>query len=223
MKIGIGGKPTQKALWWTQCLCFAGAAALLGYCGFVALDAWVFQQRESRALERLLEARGSNIDAGAAAGLKLRAASVPGVPAIAASGLIGRLEIPRLGLSAILIEGDDPKTLRRAVGHIPGTPLPGQPGNAALTGHRDTFFRPLRNIRADDIVVVTTLQGEYRYRVVSTRVVAPDNVAVLNSNASQILTLVTCYPFYFVGAAPSRFIVRAERLAQQDSRRKVVG
>jgi sortase A len=187
----------------------------LSYCGFVIVDAWVFQQRESRALALLLEDHS-------------HPASVPAVPAvvgglIGARGLIGRLEIPRLGLSTILIEGDDPKTLRRAVGHIPGTPLPGQPGNVALTGHRDTFFRPLRNIRANDIIVVTTLQGEYRYRVVSTRVVAPDNVAVLNSNASQILTLVTCYPFYFVGAAPSRFIVRAERLAQSDSRRKVAG
>ena len=136
-----------------------------------------------------------------------------GPPAIRARGLIGRLEIPRLGLSAILIEGDDPKTLRRAVGHIPGTPLPGQPGNVALTGHRDTFFRPLRNIRANDVIVVTTLQGEYRYRVVSTRVVSPENIAVLNSSGGEILTLVTCYPFYFVGAAPDRFIVRAERLA----------
>ena len=83
----------------------------------------------------------------------------------------------------------------------------------ALTGHRDTFFRPLRNIRANDIIVVTTLQGEYRYRVVSTRVVSPDDVAVLKSSADEILTLVTCYPFYLVGAAPDRFIVRAERLA----------
>jgi len=166
------------------------------------LDAWVFQQRESRELVRLLEDHSS----------LLRTVRTV-TPAIAARGLIGRLQIPRLGLSAILIEGDDQRTLRRAVGHIPGTPLPGQPGNAALTGHRDTFFRPLRNIRANDIIVVTTLQGEYRYRVVSTRVVSPENIAVLNSSGGEILTLVTCYPFYFVGAAPDRFIVRAERLA----------
>jgi sortase A len=172
----------------------------LGYCGFIVADAWVFQQRESRDLERLLGNHGPRVQ-------------TPGPPAIRARGLIGRLEIPRLGLSAILIEGDDPKTLRRAVGHIPGTPLPGQPGNVALTGHRDTFFRPLRNIRANDVIVVTTLQGEYRYRVVSTQVVSPENIAVLNSSGGEILTLVTCYPFYFVGAAPDRFIVRAERLA----------
>jgi sortase A len=166
------------------------------------VDAWLFQQRESRELERLLEHHSPIVR------------MVPTVtPAMAAPGLIGRVAIPRLGLSAILIEGDDAKTLRRAVGHIPGTPLPGQPGNVALTGHRDTFFRPLRNIRANDIIVVTTLQGEYRYRVVSTRVVSPGDVGVLKSSADEILTLVTCYPFYFVGAAPDRFIVRAERLA----------
>jgi sortase A len=139
--------------------------------------------------------------------------STPGPQAIAASGVIGRLEIPRLELSAVVIEGDDSKTLRRAVGHIPGTPLPGQTGNVALTGHRDTFFRPLRKIRVNDIIVLTTLQGEYHYRVVSTRVVSPDNIAVLNTSDDEILTLVTCYPFYFVGSAPNRFIVRAERIA----------
>jgi sortase A len=196
MKVRTSKKLIQRALRWAQCLCFASAAVLLGYYGFVAVDTLVFQHRERRSLERLLEV-----------------AARPSSPTVAPSGLIGRLEIPRLGLSAILIEGDDPKTLRRAVGHIPGTPLPGQPGNVALTGHRDTFFRPLRNIRANDVIVVTTLQGEYRYRVVSTRVVTPDNVAVLNSSGQQILTLVTCYPFYFVGAAPGRFIVRAIRLA----------
>src|SRR5580658_1415067 len=181
---------------WTERTLFMSATMLLGYCGFVTADTWVFQQTETRTLQRLLETSSAQLP-----------------PAIASTGLIGRLEIPRLGLSVVLIEGDDPRTLRRAVGHIPGTPLPGQPGNVALTGHRDTFFRPLRNIRASDIIVVTTLQGEYRYRVVSTRVVRPDNVAVLNPSENEILTLVTCYPFYFVGAAPDRFIVRAERLA----------
>jgi len=130
-------------------------------------------------------------------------------------GLIGRIEIPRLGLSAVVIEGDDARTLRRAIGHMPGTPMPGHAGNIALTGHRDTFFRPLRNIREDDIVVVTTLQGEYRYRVVSTSVVSPEEIAVLNGGPGEVLTLITCYPFYFVGAAPDRFIVRAERVAER--------
>ena len=182
---------------------------LLGYCGFVVADAWVFQQRESRNLQRLLEDR-DNANGNA---LRFKPATArPEPPAIAAKGLIGRLEIPRLDLSAVVIEGDDSKTLRHAVGHISGTPLPGQIGNVALTGHRDTFFRPLRNIRPNDIIVLTTLQGEYHYRVVSTRVVSPDNIAVLNASGGETLTLITCYPFYFVGSAPKRFIVRAERL-----------
>ena len=196
MRIRINRSLTNAILRWSQGLLFAGAAALLAYCGFVFVDSSVFQYRQSVNLRRLLED------------------STPGghLPAIRASGLIGRLVIPRLGLSVVMIEGDDAKTLRRAVGHIPSTPLPGQAGNIAVTGHRDTFFRPLRNIRADDIIAVTTLDGEYRYRVISIRVVSPDNVAVLNAAKGEILTLITCYPFYFVGSAPDRFIVRAERL-----------
>jgi sortase A len=128
------------------------------------------------------------------------------------SGLIGRIEIARLGLSVMVIEGDDGKTLRRAAGHVPGTALPGQLGNVAITAHRDTFFRPLRKIQTDDVITLTTLQGVYRYRVVSTKIVSPQDVEVLDSTDGEVLTLVTCYPFYFVGAAPNRFIVRAERV-----------
>jgi len=208
MRFPVQKKPLRTILQWAQHLFFAGAVLLLGYCGFVVSDAWVFQHLENRDLQRQL---ADHHTAGEA--LQFRpAASTPGPAAIAASGLIGRLEIPRLELSAVVIQGDDSKTLRRAVGHVPGTPLPGQIGNVALTGHRDTFFRPLRNIRPNDIIVVTTLQGVYRYRVVSTRVVSPDNVTVLKAIEREMLTLVTCYPFYFVGPAPERFIVRAERL-----------
>ena len=201
--------PLKRILRWGQYLLFAGAVSLLGYYGFVVADAWAFQQREGRDLQRLLGTpRKATVDI-----LESRyAASAPGAQAVSTRGLIGRLEIPRLDLSAVVIEGDDSKTLRRAIGHIPGTPLPGQMGNVALTGHRDTFFRPLRNIRPSDSIVLTTLQGEYHYRVVSTRVVSPDNVAVLSSADGEILTLITCHPFYFVGSAPNRFIVRAERI-----------
>jgi sortase A len=128
-------------------------------------------------------------------------------------GLIGRMEVERLGVSVALMEGTGRSTLRRAVGHITGTALPGQRGNVGIAGHRDTFFRPLRNIQRDDIITLTTLAGEYRYRVVSTKIVSPSDVRVLESDGHEILTLVTCYPFYFVGEAPNRFIVRAERIA----------
>jgi sortase A len=111
------------------------------------------------------------------------------------------------------MEGSDSKTLRRAVGHVPGTALPGESGNSAITAHRDTFFRPLRKIRSGDLISVTTLTGQYNYRVQSTEIVDPDDVDVLNPSRSESLTLITCYPFYFVGSAPHRFIVHAERIS----------
>jgi sortase A len=215
MRVVIRKALLKGALQWAQRLLAAAAILLLGYCGFAVADAWVFQQREGRTLQQLLD-NGHNPNAGSP---HFRPAQLtPGPPAIAASGLIGRIEIPRLQLSAIVIEGDDSKTLRRAVGHIVGSPLPGQGGNVALTGHRDTFFRPLRNIRRYDSIVVTTLQGEYHYRVVSTRVVSPREVAVLDPSGDERLTLVTCYPFYFVGSAPDRFIVDAERVGNAHDR-----
>jgi len=190
---------------WTQRLLFAGAALALGYCGFVLVDAWIFQKRASQELERRLHdertARGAS-----------RTASPDAPPAIGPDGLIGRIEVPRIGLSAVVFEGIGKHTLRLAVGHIPGTALPGEPGNAGLAGHRDSFFRPLRNILQSDVITLTTLRGEFRYRVVSTRVVPPTEVSVLNPTGNEILTLVTCHPFYFVGSAPNRFIVRAERI-----------
>jgi sortase A len=210
MKVVIRKKLLRRILQWTQRLFAITAILLLGYCGFVLVDTWAFQHRQSRILQQLLNTHPGPSDAV----VQFRPAKLThGPPAIAAGGLIGRIEIPRLKLSAIIMEGDNPRTLRRAVGHMAGSPLPGQVGNVALTGHRDTFFRPLRNIRRGDIIVVTTLQGEYRYRVMSTKVVGPNDVAVLGPSVDKILTLVTCYPFYFVGAAPDRFIVRAERIA----------
>ena len=205
MRVLVKRTPRKGILRWAQRLFFAAASLLLGYYGYVMVDAWVFEQRENRAMQRLL-------NKGSANALRFTATSTPGRPEIASHGLIGRLEIPRLGISVIVIEGISSRTLRRALGHIPGTPLPGEAGNVAISGHRDTFFRPLRNIRSSDIITVTTLLGEYRYRVVSTQVVGPDDVAVLNSSGDEILTLITCYPFYFVGSAPDRFIVRAERI-----------
>jgi sortase A len=127
-------------------------------------------------------------------------------------GLVGRMEIPRLGMSMMVAEGTAEATLRRAGGHIRGTALPGRPGNVGIAGHRDTLFRPLRNVRQDDLITLTTLQGEYRYRVVSTQIVNPSDLSVLDPDGHEILTLVTCHPFYFVGPAPDRFIVRAKRV-----------
>jgi len=111
----------------------------------------------------------------------------------------------------MILEGTDARTLRRAVGHFPRTVLPGHQGNVAIAGHRDTFFRGLRNIQKDDEITLTTLSGTDRYRVDSTQVVNPEDMWVLEHSDSSILTLVTCYPFFFVGPAPQRFIVRAHK------------
>jgi len=193
----------------TESFLFGAAVSMLAYSGFVLADTWIFQNRERRQLEKLLADR---LEANSRAAQTASSALPITLPPVAAGGLIGRIEIPRLGLSAIVLEGTDTTTLRRAVGHISGTPLPGQAGNVGMSGHRDTFFRPLRNIRQNDVITVTTVIGEYRYRVVSTRIVSPLDVSVLDPSGHEILTLVTCYPFYFVGSAPKRFIVRAERV-----------
>jgi sortase A len=209
MRIVIKKGALRSALRSGQWVLGAAAVLMLGYCGLVLADSWRFQKAERRQLEQMLhdrqETSDSRIHASSSTSSGIR-------PPAAAGGLIGRIEIPRLGLSVIVVEGVDRVILRRSVGHIPGTALPGQPGNVGISGHRDTFFRPLRNIRQDDIITLTTLLGEYRYRVVSTKVVSPSDVDVLDPTENEILTLVTCYPFYFVGPAPDRFIVRAERV-----------
>jgi sortase A len=209
MRLMVARQPLQRILRWTQYGLFAAAAATLLYCGFVLTDTWMFQNRERHHLERLLaERRAAN--GGGHPGASPASTNNP--PPAAVDGLIGRIEIARLGLSAIVVEGTDRITLRRAVGHIAGTALPGRLGNVGLAAHRDTFFRPLRSIRRNDVITLTTLRGEYRYRVVSTKVVPPSEISVLNPSENEVLTLVTCYPFYFVGPAPTRFIVRAERI-----------
>lgn len=210
MRLVVKKEALRRIVQWTRLALFAAAVSLLGYCGFVLADAWIFQRQESHNLERLIHDRRAASDS---APERQSPASPKGRPAAAASGLVGRIEIPRLGLSVVVVEGSDETALRRAVGHIPGTALPGEAGNVGIAGHRDTFFRPLRNIHPNDIITLTTSRGEYRYRVVSMQVVRPDYVAVLDTSRDQILTLVTCHPFYFVGSAPDRFIVRAERVA----------
>jgi sortase A len=131
---------------------------------------------------------------------------------VEAQAPIGRLEIPRIGLSVVVAEGDDDNTLKVAVGHLPDTPLPWQEGNTAVAGHRDTFFRPLRRIQAGDEIRFVTRHGTFRYRVSRHAVVDPDALWVLDASPAAALTLITCYPFDYVGPAPRRFIVHAERM-----------
>ena len=125
---------------------------------------------------------------------------------------LGRLEIPSIDLSVMILPGTDDWTLNRAVGHIQGTALPGEPGNVGIAGHRDGFFRGLRKVQAGQRIYLTTLEGSFEYVVDEIWVVLPTDVHVLEPAQTPSLTLVTCYPFYHVGTAPQRYIIRA-RLA----------
>ena len=125
--------------------------------------------------------------------------------------VLGMLEVPRLNLSTPVVEGDEEEILDRAVGHLPDTPLPWQDGNSAVAAHRDGLFRPLKDIAVGDEIRLRLPDGELRYRVARTRIVTPADLSVLEPGPRPMLTLITCYPFYYVGHAPKRFIVHAER------------
>jgi sortase A len=204
-------RPSKQAgrfLRWSRNAFLATGVLALAYCCFVLLDAKIYQAYQAFRFGQQLNVMQPAI---AAAGAAVNQ------PVITAPGTtLGRIEIPRIGLTAMIMEGTDGRTLRRAVGHIRGTPLPGQKGNVAIAGHRDTFFRPLRNVHQDDEITLTTLTGSYRYLVDSTQVVPPEDTQVLDNSDGTNLTLVTCYPFYFVGPAPNRFIVRAHRIPESD-------
>jgi sortase A len=131
--------------------------------------------------------------------------------ALSVGEIVGRLEVPRLGLSVIVAEGDDDQTLDVAAGHLPDTPLPWLPGNSAVAAHRDSYFRPLKGIRPDDDLRLTTAQGTFTYKVKRVSIVRPEDLSVLRATEVPTLTLITCYPFAYIGHAPKRFIVQAER------------
>lgn len=121
------------------------------------------------------------------------------------------LSIPRIGLQVPVLEGTDDLTLNRGVGLIEGTARPGEDGNTGIAGHRDGFFRGLKDVGAGDTIEMRTLSARDLYVVESVKILSPDDVQVLDPTSSPVLTLVTCYPFYFVGSAPQRWIVRAVR------------
>ena len=217
--------PSQSHSWlgWSQYVFFTIGFLAVSYVSFTLLDSSLFQAYQSWRFEQA--AKSMQTPMGGAEHLRPRilpadseGADHTGVESLNLAGRVssplGRIEISSIGLSAMILEGTDDGTLRRAVGHIPGTPLPGRSGNVAIAGHRDTFFRPLRNVRKDDEIKLTTLNGSYLYRVDSTRVVEPENIQVLEASDEAILTLVTCYPFNFVGSSPKRFIVRAHRTTE---------
>jgi sortase A len=202
-----GGR--RGRLRWLERSLFLIAALCLGAYVWATADARFFQAVEERQLERRLAEAGQP-----AVPAEPGAPARPVPPAHVEPGeSLGRMEIPRLGLEVIVAAGIDGKTLRRAVGHIPGTPLPGAVGNVGIAGHRDSFFRPLKDVVVGDQVVLTLPYGTYLYEVESTEIVGPRDIEVLDPTPEPALTLVTCYPFYYVGSAPKRFIVRAREVS----------
>jgi len=183
--------------------------------GILAIDVWIwshavpalYQSWQESNFEREVESATSTVPEDAK-------------PAKQSGGSMGRLLIPRLRLRAMVREGDGEDTLSLALGHITNTAMPGEDGNVGVAGHRDTIFRGLRNIRKNDLIVFETRRGRYTYRVEGTEIVKPDKVSVLKASYGKQLTLVTCYPFRYIGAAPDRFIVKARQVVRkQDIRR----
>jgi len=197
-------EPARRTLRLAQhALTMCGVLAL-GYCLAVFLDAEFYQAGKARDFARELHLKK--------AGTSTASSSTAPFVVPELGDVVGRLDIARIGLSVMVVEGVEAGDLKRAAGHVPWTALPGKPGNVGIAGHRDTFFRPLRSIELNDTITVSTLQGAYRYRVVSTKVVRPNDIQVLYPTGHDTLTLVTCFPFDYLGSAPKRFIVRAERL-----------
>lgn len=210
------GAARTAALVLERSLLASGLLAVL-----VAAGTWTagrtLHARDLRAFDRSLSAAApaakrldhappdmSEWDAGRIAGYR-RSMQRPVEP-------LARLDVPGLDISVVVLEGLDDWTLNRGVGHVPGTALPGQAGNVGVAGHRDGFFRGLRHVELGDAMSLTTLEGTQHYRVVDVTIVDPDEVGVLAQGRKDELTLVTCYPFYYVGSAPQRYIVKAERV-----------
>ncbi|HEY6346140.1 MAG TPA: class D sortase [Bryobacteraceae bacterium] len=206
----------RPGLWWRAARWFflLSGCLLLGYLALMYLEARLYQALETRRLENPPKTPATTVRAAIERTLEKASEKATGLP----SGTLrstSRIEIPRIGISSAIVEGVTSGDLTLAVGHIPGTALPGETGNVALAGHRDTFFRNLRDIRTGDRITLSTAGASYQYSVESISVVGPEYVQALNAASDPTLTLITCYPFSFVGPAPRRFIVQA-RLVRRE-------
>ncbi len=194
---------TRMLRWAERGLYGCGSALLALWLAWM-LDSTVFQFRLARRLDELWPRRSAGLLKHPADATRDEARS---------SGLVGRIEIPRLGLTAMIIEGTTGRALRRGVGHIGPTAFPGERGNVGLAGHRDTFFRRLRNVAKGDSIRISTPDGIFEYRVEWVMIVDSDRSDLLRATRAPVLTLVTCYPFDWIGPAPRRFVVRARPLS----------
>ncbi|MBI3539461.1 MAG: class D sortase [Candidatus Eisenbacteria bacterium] len=182
------------------------ATLLLGYWLWANADGWLSQRRLARRLEELIASYGAPHATERAFATRREAQR---------GGPVGRITIPRLGVSALVLEGATSRSLRRGVGHLETSAFPGEPGNVDLAAHRDTYFHALEAIAPGDRVVLSTPDGRFEYRVDWARVVPPNRTDLLAPTGSRRLTLVTCYPFDWIGPAPDRFVVRASPVETQ--------
>jgi sortase A len=180
----------QRLFLWIGVAALAYAGGTIAYAGiYQSYQSWKFGQE--------------------AAAPEVIKALVEATPDLHDGDLVGKLNIPRIGISVMVTQGMEEAALIRGAGHVPGTPSPGADGNVVIAAHRDTFFRKLEAIRPGDRIQITMLRGTFEYVVDSTEIVDPADTEPMESRDRQELTLITCFPFYFVGAAPKRFIVHA--------------
>jgi sortase A len=188
----------REFLRWTQWVLFITGAIAVSYVALTLLYAKFYQEAAGKVLERQISDQ------------EQPKASLS--TSVAKQGdVLGRIEIPRLGMKVMILEGTTAHTLRLGVGHIKGTAIPGQPGNIGIAGHRDTYFRALKDIRTNDKIQIQTPTGLSNYEVDKVQVVAPEDTGILAQTAGSAITLVTCYPFQFIGGAPERLVVHAHK------------
>jgi sortase A len=191
-------KRGSQFLRWTRRVFLITGILALSYVGLTLLNARFYQKAAGHALDQRIDAQEQHTVS-------------PSASAVKEGDALGRIKIPRLGLSVVVLQGTTSKTLLLGVGHIEGTALPGEAGNIGIAGHRDTYFRGLKDIRRDDEILLQTATGVVRYDVDWIQITAPGDGGIVLPSTESALTLVTCYPFHYIGAAPERYVVHAHR------------
>jgi sortase A len=221
-------------------LLFVAGIAAIGYYGYSLANQYIYQDYENWSFDQQIAGRSAGTFTeyvrertpfGPLLGATDNSTSQPATnpvqtvaPEIPHGAILGRVSVPRLGISAMVRQGVDAETLSKAVGHVPSTALPGERGNFSIAAHRDTLFRALRGVRIGDRVDFQSTTGTFAYRVIATQIVRPSDVSVLRSDGgpaflgqvserpAKLLTMITCYPFNYIGSAPERFIVQAKEI-----------
>jgi sortase A len=242
-RINARARSPRSVLGWMRLFFLAVGLCGLAYYGYTLANQYLYQAYENWAFDQSIAGRRATLTdwlmqttpLGELVGYRqpplvkpLPAAKAPGgeqsavpPPVLPEGALLGRVEIPRLNLAAIVKQGVSQATLSSAVGHVPSTQAAGEVGNFAIAAHRDTLFRALKDIRIGDEIDFQSTNGAFDYQVISTRIVKPSDVSVLRPQGSEhLLTMITCYPFYYVGSAPKRFIVTARLVSHNAASRQ---